>query len=167
MDLLPSFTPGQNSLFWKQVVYPKNVLHLLITGLCHSLFPQCFLAIWITFCQFSSNLKLLSANPFSLEDSKICCLGKGYTNYTNKDKWPWVQLGKSFIQDTLNPFPNKPWFLRVCSTSLLKILWEKEKLLVTSNFSFSHSVFYPFWEFSAMFFKFEIVVCKLCQHERV
>ena len=24
------------------------------------------------------------------------------------------------------PFPNKPWFLRVCSTSLLKTLWEKE-----------------------------------------
>ena len=24
----------------------------------------------------------------------------------------------------------------------LKTLWEKEKLLVTSNFSFSHSVFY-------------------------
>ena len=38
----------------------------------------------------------------------------------------------------LNPFPNKPWFLCVCSTSLLKTLWEKEKLLVTSNFSFSH-----------------------------
>ena len=37
----------------------------------------------------------------------------------------------------INPFPNKPWFLRVCSTSLLKTLWEKEKLLVTSNFSFS------------------------------
>ena len=31
-----------------------------------------------------------------------------------------------------NPFPNKPWFLRVCSKSLLKTLWEKEKLLVTS-----------------------------------
>ena len=46
--------------------------------------------------------------------------------------------------DWLNPFPNKPWFLRVCSTSLSKTLWEKEKLLVTSNFSFSHSVFYPF-----------------------
>ena len=26
----------------------------------------------------------------------------------------------------------------------LKTLWEKEKLLVTSNLSFSHSVFYPF-----------------------
>ena len=35
----------------------------------------------------------------------------------------------------------KPLFLRVCRTSLLKTLWEKEKLLVTSNFSFSHSVF--------------------------
>ena len=40
-----------------------------------------------------------------------------------------------------NPFPNKPWFLRVCKANLLKTLWEKEKLLVTSNFSFSHSVF--------------------------
>ena len=40
-----------------------------------------------------------------------------------------------------NPFSNKPWFLRVCSTSLLKTLWEKEKLLVKSNFSFSLCVF--------------------------
>ena len=44
----------------------------------------------------------------------------------------------------VNPFPNKPGFLCVCSTSLLKTLWEKEKLLITSDFSFSHSVFYPF-----------------------
>ena len=29
-------------------------------------------------------------------------------------------------------------------TSLLKTLWEKEKLLIKSNFSFSHSVFYLF-----------------------
>ena len=46
----------------------------------------------------------------------------------------------------LATFPNKPLYLHVCSTSLLKTLWEKEKLLVTSNFSFSHSVFYPFRE---------------------
>ena len=32
----------------------------------------------------------------------------------------------------------------VSAVSLLKTLWEKEKLLVTSNFSFSHSVFYRF-----------------------
>ena len=48
-----------------------------------------------------------------------------------------LSLGKIFV----NPFPNKPWFLRVCSRGLLKTLWEKKKLLVTSNFSFSHSVF--------------------------
>ena len=60
-----------------------------------------------------------------------------------------------------NPFPNKPWFLRVCSLSLLKTLWEKEKLLITSNFSFSHSVFYPFGELTTIFITFEIVICKL------
>ena len=54
-----------------------------------------------------------------------------------------------------NPFPNKPGFLRVCSTSLLKTLWEKEKLLVTSNFSSSHSVFCSFLELSTVFIKFE------------
>ena len=67
----------------------------------------------------------------------------------------------------LNPFPNKPWFLRVCSTSLLKTVWEKEKLLVTSNFSFSHSVFYLFGKLSAIFIEFEIVVCKFFQFGRV
>ena len=61
----------------------------------------------------------------------------------------------------------EPWFLRVCSLSLLKTLWEKENLLVTSNFSFSYSVFNPFEELSSIFIKFEIVVCKLFQFGRV
>ena len=43
----------------------------------------------------------------------------------------------------LIPFPNKSVFLHVCSISLLKTLSDKEKLLVTSNFSFSN-IFYPF-----------------------
>ena len=46
-------------------------------------------------------------------------------------------------------------------------MWEKEKLLVTSNFSFSHSVFYQFGELPAIFIKFEIVICKLFQFGRV
>ena len=45
------------------------------------------------------------------------------------------------VLEMFNPFRNKPWFLCVCSTTLLKTQWEKEKLLITSNFSFSHSVF--------------------------
>ena len=70
---------------------------------------------------------------------------------------------KPVMAESVNPFPNKPWFLLVCSTSLLKTLWEKEKLLITSNFSFSHSVFYVFRELSSIFITFEIVVCKLFQ----
>ena len=51
----------------------------------------------------------------------------------------------SMSKPFFNPFPNKPWFLRVCSSSLLKTRWEKEKLLVTSNFSFSPECFLLVW----------------------
>ena len=48
-------------------------------------------------------------------------------------------------------------FLCACSVLLLKTLWEKKKLLVTSNFSFSHSVFHRFWELSIIFIKVKIM----------
>ena len=67
------------------------------------------------------------------------------------------------VRRKFNIFPNKPWFLHVSNTSLLKTLREKEKLLVTSNFSFSHSVFYPFGKLSAILIQVKIVVCKLFQ----
>ena len=41
------------------------------------LFPHNFLFIWMDFLPFSSNLKLLAAYSFNLEESKICRLGKG------------------------------------------------------------------------------------------
>ena len=79
----------------------------------------------------------------------------------------WISIKTADFPDSnLNPFPNKPWFLRVCSTSLFKTPWE-DKLLVTSNFPFSLSVFYPFEELSAIFIKFVFVVCKLFQFGRV
>ena len=56
-----------------------------------------------------------------------------------------------------------PGFLCICSSSLLKTPWEKEKLLAMSNFSFSHSIFYPFGELCAIFIKFEIAFSKLFQ----
>ena len=67
----------------------------------------------------------------------------------------------------INPFSNKPWILRFCSTRLLKTLWEKEKLLVTSNFYFFHGVFYLIEELSAIFNKTETVVGELFQFGRV
>ena len=72
---------------------------------------------------------------------------------------------KSFLE-LIKPFQNKPC-LSVCSTGLLKTLGEKEKLLVTSNFSFSHSVFHLFAKLSASFIKFELVICKVFQFGRV
>ena len=78
-----------------------------------------------------------------------------------------IKARKGGKRTAFNTFPNKPWFLRVCRISLLKTLWEKEKLLVMSNFSFSHSVFYPFGELSAIFITFEIVVCKLLEFGRI
>ena len=60
-----------------------------------------------------------------------------------------------FLHLTL--FPNKPWLLCVCSTSLSKTPWEKEKLVLTSNFTFSHSVSCPFRALSANFTEFRIL----------
>ena len=73
----------------------------------------------------------------------------------------------SFYIVSFNPFLHNDTFCRPWRTNLFKTLWEKEKLLVMSNFSFSHSVFYPFEELSSIFIKFKIVVCKLFQFGRV
>ena len=67
----------------------------------------------------------------------------------------------------VNPFPNKPCFLCVCYSSLLKTLWEKEKLHITCNLTFSHSVFYLYIELSVLSIKLKIVACKLLQFGRV
>ena len=85
---------------------------------------------------------------------------------TTSETCPKTYVPQKLILVGFNPFPYKPWSLRVCSRSLLKTLQEKEKLLVTSNFSFSHSVFYPLEKLSAIFIKFEIVVCKVFQFGR-
>ena len=45
----------------------------------------------------------------------------------------------------------KNLFLNRCKINMFKL---------TSNFSFSHSVFYPFWEPFTIFIKLKIVVCK-------
>ena len=65
-----------------------------------------------------------------------------WLNETSNQKFCYFQ-----IQNCFKPLPNKPWFSRVCSTSLLKTQRKKEKFLVTSNFSFSHNVFYTLENF--------------------
>ena len=50
-----------------------------------------------------------------------------------------------------SPVPNKLLFLHCCNTSFLKTLWEKGEILLMSDFSFSHCVFYAFGGLSAIF----------------
>ena len=147
--------------------------------------PVLICIIWLIYrYQSSSNICINVISMFCLQMNKVnVCLhwknshfqkGKKYLNtnigvfvkinHSSTDQCPYYwQLIKILL---FNPFPNKPWFLRVCSTSLLKTLWEKEKLLATSNFSFSLSVFYPSGEFSAFFVKLENIICKLFQFGR-
>ena len=47
----------------------------------------------------------------------------------------------NFKVKSVNPYPHTDVFWRLCSRRLLKTLWQKEKLLITSNFSFCHNVF--------------------------
>ena len=83
-----------------------------------------------------------------------------------KSKQPTDLCGRIDLRQAEDkPFSNKPWYSHVCSTSHLKTLWEKEKLLITSNFSFSHNVSSSLWKLSAIFIKFEIIRYKLFQLE--
>ena len=110
----------------------------------------------LTIQPFTYNIK--TSDDYKFNMGKMTEL---YFNPLPDDKiLDWSKIKQS-ADDILTLSPNEPWFLRVYGTSLLKTLWEKTKLLLMSNFFFSHSVFYPFIEISAILIKFEIVVCKL------
>ena len=98
------------------------------------------------------NIGLLRTAQIQRSDCTFCAvwslalrrpIDESRLNDNKSTKCP--QSWKVNLWNSLNPFPNKPWFLSVWSTSLLKTLWEKEKLLIMSNFSFSLSVFLPVW----------------------
>ena len=71
-----------------------------------------------------------------------------------------LEKGKRIQDNRLNHFQTSTGF-HVSAIEVFRKHWENEKLLITSNFSFSHCVFYQFGELSVIFVKFEIVVCKL------
>ena len=116
------------------------------------------------FICLANNLMALIINAFEKIVKKEQNCGNNMEkeeNAGNQHFLPFPQFFLSFTISSFNPF------LRVCYTNLLKTLWEKEKLLITSNLSFSHSVLYPFRELFAIFIKFIIVVCKLFQFGKV
>ena len=70
----------------------------------------------------------------------------------------WVTCGKGLTLSQTSPS-----FKDVCCENLLKAQWEKEKLLIPSNFSFFQSVFCPFGKLSTIFIELNIVICQLFQ----
>ena len=75
--------------------------------------------------------------------------------------------GASFVRMILTLSQTSPGFYLSAAQAFRKHCGKKEKSLITSNFSFSPSVFYPFGELSVIFIRFVIVVCKLFQFGRV
>ena len=126
-------------------------------------------------CGKRRNCSLRAIYPFpSVFPKDLCCRHVKTRTCSERVKLFWfvtyyLQQAIFVIeqQTTFKPFQNKPWFLPFCSASFFKTLWEKEKLLITSNFSFSHSVFYPFGEFPAIFIELETVTCKFYQLGKV
>ena len=94
----------------------------------------------------SRNLKLSSANSFTLEESKICHLGKGYSTTTQSPVEPFPKrqiLHSSKLREFANDIFKFDENGRKFSNQVKKHggVGGKEKLLIMSNFSFSHSVF--------------------------
>ena len=80
-----------------------------------------------------------------LKERKHCGKKVGnisFSHIVSKNFFSFGSLKVGIVWKRVNPFPHNDTFCRPWETSLLKTMWEKEKLLVTSNFSFS--VFYPF-----------------------
>ena len=116
---------------------------------------------WSIVC-LDMGMELVSwiVSPFNeiLPPSIICLSFSGFSINSSEKMCNILLL---FIP--LIPFQHNDSFWRSWKTSLLKTLWKKEKLLIMSKFSITHSVFYPFRELSAIFIKFKIVVCRLFQ----
>ena len=79
---------------------------------------------------------------------------------------PNIYISKC-VSYLFNSLPHNPWFPFPWEGRFLKTLWEKEKMLVTSIFSFSHIVFYhvidrnncliSLWFFTCKCFQFDLV----------
>ena len=70
--------------------------------------------------------------------------------------WEWVNL-----------LPHNAAFWHTKEIWLWKTLWEKEKLLATINFSFSHNVFYPIWHLFFILTHYQMTNFRFFRTERL
>ena len=107
----------------------------------------------------SSKLKEFAYNNFKFEENgrKLSkwvenTVGKGeiahyeqfllFPQFFQKACFPEASKGV-IVWESVNSLPHNTNFQHFWIRKLLKILWEKEKMLVTNIFSFSNNVFYP------------------------
>ena len=113
-------------------------------------FQQCFFQK--PYCLGSWNQGLVLYGPFPNKPWFSCVQYKSFKKTVGKGEnacskqfllFPqcFLPIWRTYCH-FLNPSPHNDTFWRPWETSLLKTQWEKEKLLVTSNFSYTHSVFY-------------------------
>ena len=89
------------------------------------LFPQCFLPTWRILRHLSEiqNCRLHTLSVWKSKKSVV-----------------WERVKSLQKKPIFYAFTKQALVLNVCNTSLLKTRWEKEKLLIMSNFSFSLSI---------------------------
>ena len=111
------------------------------------LFLQCFLFNHIIVSLFVYIFDIISLFAAEFEEPNIGIWGKGLNTacFISMFIKNWETRACSFQKSCVAiSYLSHDTFWYPWETSLLKTPWEKEKLLVTSNFSFSHSVFYLF-----------------------
>ena len=99
-------------------------------------------------CGKRRNCSLWAFLLFPLCFQKLCVV--------DASKWVPVELRVNSLPHSLNL--ERPW-----ERNLLKTLWEKEKIMVISIFSFSHDVFNPIMDRNYYFSNIKFVICK-CFH---
>ena len=112
--ILKSFNPFPNKPWFLRVYQYKTFENTVGKGEIAPdkqslLFPQCFLPHVENSLPFSSKFELSSTNSVSLEESKICWLGKVNSNVLVV-VCSFLEFGtvsKCCIWEWVNPFPNK------------------------------------------------------------
>ena len=115
-------------------------------------------------------MKAMADNNFYMTMAQmIGCLSEKVENFVGKEEnaavfcsifYFYHSVLKSFLSLNWLALSQKSPGFYVSAVRVLKTLSVNEKMLVTSNFSFSQSVFNPFGELCTIFIKYEIVVCK-------
>ena len=113
--------------FNTKVIPSQSVTHI---------FPG-FLTTVLTQSFFQSQRRL-----FSHASAEVSCKNTPDEMLLEKEKMQ--HFSSMFSVLSINTSPNKPLFICVCRTSILKTLWEKEKLPITSHFFFPQNEFCPF-----------------------